>query len=184
MNDMDDVDKSDLPLARNGALFYSYILIGGLFLLLFIISCSSHTSGNDAASKTTVDSTNLEAVKIKGITISVGDSADTVNSQIGRGIHTVATNDPTDKDSIIIVHSYVTEGKTYHISFCTALKGYYHVCKISLVKLSEETGVGIPSDIERNGAAERHMRRDSLLDKESRPKMITDEDLKRDGNNY
>ena len=179
---MDEVDKRDLPLAKKDTLSYLFILIGGLSLLLLIISCSSRNPGDDAPSKTTVDSTGLEAVKIRGVMISVGDSADTVYSQIGMGILTVATNDPADQNNIIIVHSYVTEGNTYRISFCKAMKGYYHVCKISLATLSPspKKGVGIQSDTERNLNAERHIPRDSINNSQSRSKIFTDDDIKRD----
>ena len=74
--------------------------------------------------------------------ISVGDSADTVYSQIGRGILTAATNDPAGQSNIIIFHFYVSEDKTYRISFCKLDKGYYNVCRISLVKLPPKIGIG------------------------------------------
>lgn len=173
------MDKRDLPLAKKDTLSYLFILIVGLSILLLIISCSSRNPGDDAHSKTTVDSTGLEAFKIKGVMISIGDSADTVYSQIGMGVLTVATNDPADPNNIIIVHSYVTEGNTYRISFCKALKGYYHVCKISLVTLSPspKKGVGIQSNVERNLNAER---RDSINNSQGRSKIFTDDDIKRE----
>ena len=181
MNYMDEMDKRDLPLAKKDTLSYLFILIVGLSILFLIISCSSRNPLDDAPSKTTVDSTGLEAVKIKGVMISIGDSADTVYSQIGMGGLTSATNDPADPNNIIIVHSYVTEGNTYRISFCKALKGYYHVCKISLATLSSspslKKGVGIQSNVERNLNAER---RDGINNSQSRSKIFTDDDIKRE----
>jgi hypothetical protein len=174
MKYMDEVHKGDLRLAKKDVLLHLLILVGALSLLLSIISCSSHNPEDEATPKTTVGGNNLQSVKINGVKISVGETADTVYSQIGRGILTVATNDPADKNSIIIVHSYLTEGKTYRVSFCKDMKQYYHVCKISLVELSPKTRFDLQSD------ANRRMRRDSINNKRSSPKIITNDELKKD----
>ena len=175
---MDDEDERDLPMAKKDESLYLFIVIGAIFLLFTIISCSSNNPPDISPSKETADSTDVESVKIKGIMISVGDSADTVYSRIGKGILTAATNDPAGQGSIIIFHSYVSEDKTYRISFCKVDKGYYHVCRISLVKLSPKMGVGRQPVVEQDVDVKRHRQRDSI-NNQSAPKIITNDDLKK-----
>jgi hypothetical protein len=176
---MDDKNESDLPMVEKNVLFYLFILIGAVSLLLSFFSCSSQNPVDSSRSRETADSTDIESVKIKGVMISVGDGADTVYSQIGKGILTVATNDPADQNSIIILRSYVSEDKTYRISFCKANKGYYHVCRISLLKLPLKRGVGAQSEVEPNLDAERHRPRNGIDSNQSEPRIITNDDLKK-----
>jgi len=175
---MDDEDERDLPMAKKDESFYLFIVIGAISLLLSIISCSSNNPPDISPSKETADSTDVESVKIKGVMISVGDSSDTVYSRIGRGILTAATNDPAGQGSITIFHSYVSEDKTYRISFCKVDKGYYHVCRISLVKLPQKIGVGSQSVVEQDLDVERHRQR-ANINNQSAPKIITNDDLKK-----
>ena len=174
---MDQEGERDLPMSAKKVLFYSICLIGVLSLLLSIISCSSHNPADKSPSKKTMDGADVESVKIKGVMISVGDNADTVNSQIGKGVLIVATNDPADQSSIIIFSTYVTEGKTYRISFCKAGKGYYHVCRISFVELPKKTGVDTQSEMDLNLNAEHHRRHDSINNSQSGSNIVTNDDL-------
>src|ERR1700690_1168074 len=174
---MDDKDERDSPMANKDELFYLFIVIGAISLLLSIISCSSNNPADKSPSKETANSTDVETVKIKGVMISVGDSADAVYSQIGRGILTAATNDPAGQSSIMIFHFYVSEAKTYRISFCKLDKGYYHVCRISLVELPQKIDVGNQSAVEQDLEVKRHRQRDSINNTQSAPKIITNDDL-------
>jgi hypothetical protein len=174
---MDDKDERDSPMANKDELFYLFIVIGAISLLLSIISCSSNNPADKSPSKETANSTDVETVKIKGVMISVGDSADTVYSQIGRGILTAATNDPAGQGSIMIAHFYASEDKTYRISFCNLDKGYYHVCRISRAELPQKIGVGNQSAVEQDLDIERHRQRDSINNNQGSPKIITNDDL-------
>ena len=174
---MDYEDERDLAMAEKNELFYLFIVIGAISLLLSIISCSSNNPADKSPSKESADSTDVDSVKIKSVMISVGDSADTVYGHIGRGILTAATNDPAGQGSIIIFDSYVSEDKTYRISFCKADKGYYHVCRISMLKLPQKMGTGNQSGVEQDLDVARHGQRNSMNKNQSAPKIITNDDL-------
>lgn len=177
---MDAESQRVLPAMERSVLHSFLFLIGAFFLLLLIPACSSR---EDAAKKSSTvdkaDSTFVESAKIKGVTISVGDASDTVYAQIGRGFRTVATNDPADQSSIIIFSSYVSEDKTYRISFCKAEKGYFHVCKISAMETSQKLGAEHPSDAERDLGANLSKQRDGNNNNKTRPPIYTNDDLRK-----
>jgi hypothetical protein len=119
------------------------ISVGVLLFLLTAFSCSSYDTIDYSPAKVSDASIDTQSVRINGFMISIGDGADTVYSQIGKGGFVRATQDPVDPNSILMVHSYVLEGKTCWLSFCSTNKGYYHVCKISLLTKPLMTGKGI-----------------------------------------
>jgi hypothetical protein len=165
---MNKENTINLPGAERDVSFYRLLLIGVISLLLSVISCSSDHQADKTPVKDSAESADFVSLKIKGVKISVGDSAETVHDRIGNGDFTSATNDPSSQGNIIIVHSYVSDDKTSIISFCKDGKAYYQVCRISLVKSPGTTGAG-----KQSGA-----QRDSQKKSRGMPKIITNDDLK------
>jgi len=165
---MYEENEIDLPMTEKNALFGRFFFIGVISLLLAVISCSSNNPADKSPNKETSDSADFVSVKIKGVKISDGDSAETVYGRIGKGDFTSATNDPSSPGNIIIVHSYVSEDKISRITFCKTDKAYYHVCRISIVKSPGKMGAGKQSGVPL----------DSKNKSQSMPKIITNDDLK------
>ena len=166
-------------MAKKDAALSRFIFIGTLLILVSIISCSSHDPADKSSVKETADSIDVKSVIINGVTISVGDSADAVYIQIGRGLLTVATNDPANQSGILIFRTYVSEDKTYRISFCKSDNGYYQVCRISLLKSPQKTNVGGQSLSEQPIDPKRHRRLENVDNNRNRSRIFTNDDLKK-----
>jgi hypothetical protein len=176
------------PLKKMNASLRLFFLFGFLFLFFSVNSCSSDAPEDKTVSKETSEGVDVISVKIKGESISVGESANTVYDRIGTGSLTTATNDPAHLNSFLKLHTYVSEGKTYRISICkTEDMQFDHVCRISILKLPQRTDLNTRSELDHkpDTSARRHRDRsgdriDSGSDK-STPKVFSDEDLQRYG---
>jgi hypothetical protein len=163
-----------------------FLLFGFVLLFFSISSCSSHTPEDKTVSKETSEGVDVISVKIRGESISVGETANIVYDRIGTGSLTTATNDPAHPNSFLKLHTYVSEGKTYRISICkTADMEFDHVCRISILKLPQGTDFNTRSKLDQNPDTMAHGHRDRPGDGidsgsgKSTPKVYTDEDLQK-----
>jgi len=168
------------PTQKMDASLRLFLLLGILLLLFSVNSCSSHAPQDKTLPKETSEGVDVHSAKIKGVTISVGESADTVYDRIGTGSLTTATNDPANPKNFLKFHSYISEGRAYRISICkTEDLGFDHVCKISILKFNTQ------SEVQRSPDTKNREHRNSTGDKiensTSPPKVFTDEDLQKYG---
>jgi hypothetical protein len=172
------------PMEKMDVSLRLFLLFGIIFLFFSIYSCSSDTPKDKIRSKETSEGVDVVSVKIKGVTISVGEGANTVYDRIGTGSLTTATNDPANPNSFLKLHTYVSEGKTYRISICkTQDLVFDHVCRISILKLRQRSDSNTKSEVERSLVNRDLGHRDRSGDKidknKSAPKVLTDEDLQK-----
>jgi hypothetical protein len=153
-----------------------FLLFGFVVIFFSISSCSSNAPEDKNLSKETSEGIDVNSVKIRGESIHIGESANTVYDRIGTGSLTTATNDPAQANSILKLHTYASEGKIYRISICrTKEMPSDHVCRISILKLPQGT------DPKARSGPERGPDTKGIDSGKNAPKVFSDKDLQKYG---